>query len=29
MALAMVVVVAVVMTVYVVLDKRSSRWMQR
>jgi putative spermidine/putrescine transport system permease protein len=29
MALAMVVVVAVVMTIYVVLDKRSSRWMQR
>jgi putative spermidine/putrescine transport system permease protein len=29
MALAMVVVVAVVMTIYVFLDKRSSRWMQR
>ncbi len=29
MALAMVVVVAVVMTVYTWLDKRSSRWMQR
>lgn len=29
MALAMVVVVAVVMTIYAWLDKRSSRWMQR
>lgn len=29
MALAMVVVVAIVMTIYAWLDKRSSRWMQR
>lgn len=29
MALAMVVVVAIVMTLYALLDKRSSRWMQR
>lgn len=29
MALAMVVVVAIVMTAYVLLDRRASRWMPR
>ena len=29
MALAMIVVVAVVMTAYVFLDRRASRWMPR
>ena len=29
MALAMIVVVALVMTAYVFLDRRASRWMQR